>query len=90
MFDVRTAKVPEGSARLDLKTFPLRVREGKISVDATQVQKSSPLEQGAPKGLVAHPYFPLCLADLHGLHGFAAGTHRTGRLACFSDVAETA
>jgi nitrite reductase/ring-hydroxylating ferredoxin subunit len=40
-FDVRTGKVKEGPAKVDLKTFPVQVRDGKICVDATALQKSA-------------------------------------------------
>jgi uncharacterized membrane protein/nitrite reductase/ring-hydroxylating ferredoxin subunit len=39
-FDLRTGKVKEGPAKVDLKVFPVQVREGKICVDATSLQKA--------------------------------------------------
>ncbi|HUR45939.1 MAG TPA: DUF2231 domain-containing protein [Candidatus Saccharimonadales bacterium] len=50
-FDIRTGKVKSGPAKVDLKTFPVMVRDGTIYLDATglQTKRPKPLPAKEPK-----------------------------------------
>ena len=41
-FDVRSGKVVHGPAKLDLKTYPVQIRQGKICIDLAATATTSP------------------------------------------------